>query len=78
MKFKESSYKTDDELLFPMMEVGARKAELNITDAEWFSVWMLERVRKRKSLEAFHYQELRNIMKDGGDNVVKRFNNQFK
>ena len=75
MKFKESSYKTDDELLFPMMEAGARKTELNIIDAEWFSVWMLEWVRKRKLLEAFHYQEHRKILKDSGDNVVKRFNN---
>ena len=67
-----------DELLFSMMEAGAGTTELNITDTEWFSVWMLERVRKRKLLEAFHYQELRNIMKDGGNNVVKRFNDQFK
>ena len=61
-----------------MMEAGARKTELNIIDAEWFSVWMLERVRKRILLEAFHYQEHRNIMKDGVDNVVTRLKDQFK
>ena len=39
---------------------------------------MLEMVRTRKLLEACHYQEHRNIMRDGGNNFVKRFYNQFK
>ena len=49
-----------------------------MTEDEWVSVWMLGIVKKRKRLDKFVYQSLRDIVKVGGDNVVKNFEEKFK
>ena len=43
-----------------MEEEGSRKKELKMLDEEWFSVWMLEVVMERKTMETFIYQNIRN------------------
>ena len=78
LDFKESDFETEDELLFAMEEVGNRKNELKMSDAEWFSIWMLETVKKRKTVEMFQYQSLWNVVKLGGAEVIKNFGDKFK
>ena len=53
LEFKEDQYEEEDELLFTMEEIEQRRKELKITENEWFSVWMLGRVKKRKRMETF-------------------------
>ena len=65
-----------NELLFAMKEFGVKKKELEIVEGEWLTVWMLEIVKMR--LEAFYYQDLRNIVKESGDDVLEQLCKQFK
>lgn len=46
IEFKEDQYEEEEELLLAMEEINKRKEELKITEMEWFSVWMLGRVKK--------------------------------
>ena len=45
---------------------------------EFDSVWMLEKMRKRRKMENFELQSLRNVVKEGGKNVVENFEKKFK
>ena len=45
---------------------------------EWVAVWMLNIVKKRKRIDKFIYQSLLDIVKFGGDNVIKNFEDKFK
>ena len=61
-----------------MEELDLREKELEISHKEWKSVWMLHMARKRKSVEMFEYQTLRDVVKAGGDTVVKNFGEKFR
>ena len=39
---------------------------------------MLGCVRKRKRLDNFEYQALRDVVKEGGEDVIERFQKKFK
>ena len=73
IKFKDDSFEDDRELLLGMKELRQRKKELNITEDEWDTVWMLTIVKKRKKIDKFIFQALRDIVKQGGDDVIKKF-----
>ena len=49
-----------------------------MTEDEWVAVWMLNIVKKRKRIDKFIYQSLQDIVKVGGDNVIKNFEDKFK
>ena len=49
-----------------------------MTEGEWVGVWMLGVIKKRKRLDKFVYQSLRDIVKVGGENIVKNFESKFK
>ena len=76
--FKDDQYGDDAELLLGMRELNQRRRELKMTEDEWVSVWMLGIVKKRKRLDKFVYQSLRDIVKVGGDNMIKNFEEKFK
>ena len=49
-----------------------------MTVDEWVAIWMLNIVKKRKRLDKFVYQSLWDVVKVGGDNVVRNFEEKFK
>ena len=59
MEFKDQ-FEEEEKLLLAMEEINKRREEWKIYE-EWFSVWMLQRVKKRKQMEAFHYQAQRDV-----------------
>ena len=61
-----------------MKESSQRQKELKITQDEWLAVWMLGRVQKRKRIDGHEFQSLRDVVKKGGDNVLKNFEEKFK
>ena len=61
-----------------MKELNQRRKKLSMTEDEWVAVWMLCIIKKRKRLDKFIYQALRDIVKLGGDNVIKNFEEKFK
>ena len=60
MEFKDQ-FEEEEKLLLAMEEINKRREERKISEKEWFSVWMLQRVKKRKQMEAFHYQAQRDV-----------------
>ena len=77
-KFRDNQYDDDGELLLGMKELNQRRKELKMTEDEWVAVWMLEIVKKRKRLDKFIYQALRDVVKLSGDNVIQNFEEKFK
>ena len=65
-------------MLLAMREIRLREEDLKITKDEWFAAWMLGRVRKRKKIDSHELQSLRNVVKRGGDTIVKDFENTFQ
>ena len=45
---------------------------------EFDTMWMLEKMRKRRKMENFEIQSLRNVVKEGGPDVVDNFKKKFK
>ena len=78
MKFNTNEYEKEDEYLYAMEKLYSRKVEKEIEDKEWFSVWMMIEVRKRKGMEKFELQELRNVVKQGGHGVMTEFKKKYK
>ena len=78
LEFKEEQFEEEDELLLAMKEINQRRKELKITENEWFSTWMIGRIKKRRWMETFEYQTLRNVVKEGGENVIKNFKDKYR
>ena len=49
-----------------------------MTFDEFHTVWMLQKLKKRKIMENFEIQSLREIVKTNGPDVVKNFEEKFK
>ena len=77
-KFREDQYEDDDELMLAMKELRQRSVELKITFDEFHSVWMLQKLKKRKRMENFEIQALREIVKTNSEDVVENFEQKFK
>ena len=61
-----------------MKELNQRRKEINMTDDKWVTAWMLSIIKKRKKIDKFVYQALRHMVKLGGDDVIKNFEEKFK
>ena len=61
-----------------MKEIRQRERELKIIKNEWFAAWMLSRVKKRNKVDSHELQSLRDIVKKGGDTVIKDFEDEFQ
>ena len=49
-----------------------------MTFNEFHSVWMLQKLKRRKKIESFEIKALRNIVKENSPYVVKNIENKFK
>ena len=78
LEFKEDQFEEEDDLLLAMRELNQRSIDLEISKEEWFSVWMLGRVKKRKRMDNFEYQALRNVVKEGGGAVIDNFEKKYR
>ena len=72
-KFREDQYEDDDELVLAVKELRQRRVELEMNFDEFDFVWMLEKMRKRRKMENFEIESLRNVVKEGGPDVVRNF-----
>ena len=61
-----------------MKELRQRRVELKMTFDEFHSVWMLQKLKKRKRMENFEIQALRDVVKDNSLDVVENFEKKFK
>ncbi len=77
-KFREDQFEDDDELMLAMSELRKRRVDLEITFDELHIVWMLQKLKKRRKMENFELQTLREVVKVNGPDVVKNFEEKFK
>ena len=78
MKFQDDQFDDNGELLLGMKEINQRRKELNMTEDEWVAVGMLSIIKKRKKIDKFIFQALRDVVKLRGDNIIKDFEDKFK
>ena len=52
LQFREDDYEEDDALMMAMKEIRQRRMDLNITFDEFYAVWMLIKLKKRKKIES--------------------------
>ena len=61
-----------------MSELRKRRVDLGITFDEFHTVWILQKLKKRRKMENFGLQTLREVVKVNGPDVVKNFEEKFK
>ena len=76
--FREDQYEDNDELMLAMKELRQRRVDLKINFDEFYSVWMLQKSKKRKRIKNFEIKALRAVVKDNSLDVVENFEKKFK
>ena len=61
-----------------MKELNQRSVELKMTYDEFYSVWMLGKMKKWRKMESFKIQAFGNVVKEGGWDVIDNFKKKFK
>ena len=77
-QFREDQYEDDDELMLAMSELRQRRVDLRMTFDEFHLVWMLQKLKKRRKMENFELQALREVVKENSEDVVQNFEHKFK
>ena len=77
IKFREDHYEEDDDVIMALRELNQRRKDLKITFKEFISVWMLGKIKRRNKMESFKIQALRDIVKAGGEEVIKNLKEKF-
>ena len=78
LKLQEDQYEDDDELILAMKELNQKRQELKMNQEEWYDVWMLGKMRKRRKMDSYDIQALRYVVKEGGADVIDKFKKMFK
>ena len=69
-KFREDHFEDDDELMLAMSELRKRRVDLEISFDEFHTVWMLQKLKKRRKMETFELQSMREVVKVNGPDVL--------
>ena len=78
LKLQEDQYEADDELILAMKELNQKRQELKMNQEEWYAVWMLGKMKKRRKMDSYDIQALRYFVKEGGADVIDKFKKMFK
>merc|ERR1712243_415574 len=63
IKFNLNEHESEEEYLFVMEKMIARKEEKKVTMKEWNAIWMMIGARKRKGIENYQLLELKKGVK---------------
>ena len=63
IKFNFNEHESEEEYLFAMEKMIARKEEKRVTMREWDAIWMMIGARKRKGIENYQLLKLRKVVK---------------
>ena len=64
--------------MLALSELRQRRMDFRMTFDEFHSVWMLQKLKKRRKMENFELQSLRNVVKEGCPDVVDNLKKKFK
>merc|ERR1712240_632493 len=78
IKFNFNEHESEEEYLFAMEKMIARKEEKNVTMREWDAIWMMIGARKRKGIENYQLLELRKVVKENKETVQSDFREKYR
>ena len=78
IKFNFNEHESEEEYLFAMEKMIARKEEKRVTMREWDAIWMMIGARKRKGIENYQLLELRKVVKENKDTVQNDFREKYR
>ena len=64
--------------MLAMSELRQRRVDLKMTFDEFHSVWMLQKLKKRRKMENFELQALREVVKENSEDVIHNFEQKFE
>ena len=64
--------------MLAMSELRQRRVDLKMTFDEFYSILMLQKLKKRRKIENFELQALREVVKENSEDVVQNFEEKFK
>ena len=64
--------------MLAMSELRKRRVDLEITFDEFHTVWMLQKLKRRKRMKNFELQTQREVVKENGPDVVKNLKRNSK
>ena len=77
IRFGEDDFEDEDDLLQAMIEFQRGKEELSVNEKEQHSVWTLKKLQRRKGMQHFQYQTLRDVLKEEDDRM-KEFRAKYR
>ena len=77
IRFGEDDFEDEDDLLQAMIEFQRGKEELSVNEKEQHSVWKLKKLQRRKGMQHFQYQTLRDVLKEEDDRM-KEFRDKYR
>ena len=78
IKFNFNEHESEEDYLFAMEKMIARKEEKQVTMREWDAIWMMIGARKRKGIENYQLLELRKVVKANEATVQKDFREKYR
>merc|ERR1712121_269681 len=78
IKLNFNEHESEEEYLFAMEKMIARKEEKRGTMREWDAIWMMIGARKRKGIENYQLLELRKVVKENKDTVQNDFREKYR
>ena len=78
IKFNFNEHESEEDYLFAMEKMIARKEEKQVTMREWDAIWMMIGARKRKGIENYQLLELRKVVKANEVTVQKDFREKYR
>merc|ERR1712240_83150 len=78
IKFNFNEHESEDEYLFAMEKMIARKEEKRVTMREWDAIWMMIGARKRIGIENYQLLELRKVVKENKETVQNDFREKYR
>ena len=78
MEFRPNDYDRADDYWTAIEKLDTKIEEKGLKMKEFFSIWAMIETKKRKGMDKFELTEMRNVVKKGGDNVMKNLKDKFR
>ena len=78
IKFNFNEHESEEEYLFAMEKMIARKEEKQVTMKEWDTIWMMTGTKQRKGIENYQLLELRKVVKANEATGQRDFREKYR
>ena len=78
MDFKSNDYDRAEDYWMEIEKLNTKIEEKGLGMREFFSIWTMREIKKRKGMDNFEITEMRNVVKKGGDDVMRNLKSKFR